>query len=273
VLRATGVDVLGLDLDNAGRGVEPGPVTFISYEDADSIIVSRLKHILHHHYARIERASGTPAARCVLRAIRQALPPHPPHRPAGCALVVRKRTRPARCATPRRVNALEAALRSHAASEHLTIIDPLRLAFRGSQNDDDGADLAVMVLNDSPRGCGLGAAGLLAHDEGDGREGGSNRVALAYATAGSGLYSQHARSNFPHGPPGAGRADAARASRRADAGGSRAAAGDGTHPCAAEPTTPRAGRFNSRCVVGVLIRLDRPSRRPGWTCSRPRGRR
>jgi hypothetical protein len=200
VWRATGVDVLGLDRDDA-RAVTPGPVTFITYEDADSIIVSRLKHILHHHYARIEQAAGTHAADAFYeRFAKHFRRIHLTGQP-GAPLVVRSERGQPEVNTGQ-INVLDAALRAHAASEHLIVIDPLRLAFRGSQNDDDGADLAVMVLNDLATRLKDSALLACSHTtKAMAAESGTNRVALAYATAGSGLYSQHARSNFHMGRP------------------------------------------------------------------------
>jgi len=87
-----------------------------------------------------------------------------------------------------------------AAAEHLIVLDPLRLAFSGSQNDDNGADLVVMVLNDLSTRLRDSALLLLSHvTKAMAADQGNNRVALAYGTSGSGVYSQHARSNMHMG--------------------------------------------------------------------------
>lgn len=93
------------------------------------------------------------------------------------------------------------ALRAFAPEGRLlTGLDPLRLSISGSQNDDDGADVVVHTLN--RLAAAILDSGLIAcsHTTKSGAQqeagAGNNYANAAYATSGSALYSQHARSNF-----------------------------------------------------------------------------
>lgn len=200
IWRATGVDVLGLD--PAGKlDVVPGPVTFITYEDADSIIVGRFKLVVQAAHARILKEGGADAAAGFLRRLAKHFRRiHYTGQP-GAQLIVRDHYGQP-CRNEAQIGELVAQLRAFAASEHLVILDPLRLAFTGKQNDDDGADLGVMTLNEIAGRMADSGVLVLSHttklmavEQSD------DRVAMAYGTAGSGLYSQHARSNFHMGRP------------------------------------------------------------------------
>jgi hypothetical protein len=95
------------------------------------------------------------------------------------------------------IDAMLRGIAKFADRELLLGIDPLRLAFRGSQNDDDGADVTVEILNNLA--CHFPDSGLIVptHTTKAGAvEPGTDRATQAYATSGSALYSQHARSNF-----------------------------------------------------------------------------
>lgn len=200
IWRATGVDVLGLD--PLGKlDVVPGPVTFITYEDADSIIVSRFKLVVQAVHARILKESGAHAAAGFLdRLAKHFRRIHYTGQP-GAQLIVRDHYGQP-CRNEAQITELVTQLRTFAASEHLVILDPLRLAFTGKQNDDDGADLGVMTLNEIAGRMADSGVLVLSHTTKHmAVEQSDDRVAMAYGTAGSGLYSQHARSNFHMGRP------------------------------------------------------------------------
>jgi hypothetical protein len=92
------------------------------------------------------------------------------------------------------------AIRPFASREVLIGLDPLRLAIVGSQNDDDGADVVVHTLNHVASAlpdCALVVPSHTTKSSAMQRNRpGAGRADASYATAGSALYSQHARSNF-----------------------------------------------------------------------------
>jgi len=199
IWRATGFDILDLDPDGR-HGVTPGPAVFITYEDSDRIIRARFLRIVQWAHERI-LSHGTRAAQTFLDLLarhfrRITLTGQP-----GAQLIVRDLH-----GEPRRNDAqlalLTETIDKFADREVLVMIDPLRLAFTGSQNDDYGADLGVHTLN--ALACEWPDSGVVAltHETKAGAiEQSDDRMALAYGTSGSALWSQHARSNFHAGRP------------------------------------------------------------------------
>jgi hypothetical protein len=193
IFRATGYDFL--NLDKSGIKSNIGPAVLIFYEDTDKRVLAKFHRILQHCYAQIEAAHGNRSARSFLelatKNIRRICY-------TGCfrqTLV----TRVGGIVVPNEsmIAELLAKVREFTASDLLIAIDPLRLAIVGSQNDDDGADVVVHTLNRIS--VELPDSGLLvcSHTTKSGaQEPAEGYTGKAYATSGSALYSQHARSNF-----------------------------------------------------------------------------
>ena len=146
IWRCTGFDIL--DMNQTGRmHAEPGPPTFITYEDADDIIVGRFKRIVQAAHKRILEVHGAVEGARFLRLVAKHF--------RRLTLTCRRgrathRPRPLRPAAAQRVDDRGDPDRAEGLrwARTLVVIDPLRLAFHGSQNDDAGADLGVLTLND-----------------------------------------------------------------------------------------------------------------------------
>jgi len=199
IWRATGEDVLGLNFGELLRRAEAGPVSYITYEDPASIIRRRLMIVVQAMHRQLDHEHGrVRAAEFIANLVKHLRIVHLTGQP-GAQLVVRSQYGQPEV-NRAQIEALVATLKAHAAAEHLIVLDPLRLAFSGSQNDDNGADLVVMVLNDLSTRLRDSALLLLSHvTKAMAADQGNNRVALAYGTSGSGVYSQHARSNMHMG--------------------------------------------------------------------------
>lgn len=192
VQRATGVDLLDL----TRLPTEPGPVVLLCYEDADWRLVNRLKRILQHGYREVQRTRGEDKAKKFLQLAGANLRRVPLTGRAGMTLV---------CRTPGGgvvrndglVKELLDGIRGFASSEVMVCLDPLRLAVVGSQNDDDGAETVVQTLNHIALEIPGSGVVLCSHTtKAQAKDSGTGYVDASYATAGSGLYSQHARSNL-----------------------------------------------------------------------------
>jgi hypothetical protein len=194
--RATGWDVLGLD--EVGYGCDPGPAVLLTYEDTDARILAKLQRVIQHgHRIITERWGAQDAAKFVAAAAanirRITLAGH-----AEASLVCRLDG----TISPNKamLDTLTERIRAYAPDGALISIDPLRLAICGSQNDDDGADVVVHTLNYlATRIPGSGVV-VCSHatkaDAKDPLSGLGGYANAAYATSGSALYSQHARSNY-----------------------------------------------------------------------------
>jgi RecA-family ATPase len=193
VWKATGWDILGLD--ERGNGIDIGKAVLITYEDTDKRIFAKLQRVIQHVRQNIlERSTKEDADRFVARAaanIRRVI----------CSGRIDR-------GLVRRIDgmivpnefflqALTEKVRAYAPEGALIGIDPLRLAITGSQNDDDGADIVVHTLNRLATAIPSSAVIACSHStKASAKEPGKTFADAAYATSGSALYSQHARSNF-----------------------------------------------------------------------------
>lgn len=192
--RATGFDLL--ELDPEGPGCDIGPALMIVYEDSDRRFKARTQRIVQHAHAGITAMHGIRSASEFLDRIEKNFRRVVLTGKAGATLVCRGLSG---VIVPNQqvIDELLTAARSFTSSNLLIGIDPLRLAITGSQNDDDGADIVVHVLNNLAMS--LPDSGILvaSHTTKSGaKESGEGYAAAAYSTSGSALYSQHAHSNF-----------------------------------------------------------------------------
>jgi hypothetical protein len=195
--KASGVDLLGLD-DKESAGVEPGPALLLSYEDHDARLFRKLQRVIQDGHRNIQARHGRRDAERFLATVsanmrRITLTGQP-----GRGIVVRAGD----MIVPNLplLEELSKELRTFAPQGALIGLDPLRLAIVGSQNDDDGADIAVHTLNHMAADIPGSAVIVASHTtKALAADGVSDYVGAAYATSGSALYSQHARSNFHMG--------------------------------------------------------------------------
>lgn len=199
VWRATGYDLLNFsdDMMRVPKSDETGPCVLASYEDTDWRIFARLQRILLHGEAQIKEVHGSKAAEeFLLRAI-QNIQRIPLTGMLGKTLVFRENG----YIVPNLafLDEFRVAVRAFTTGGVMIGLDPLRLALAGSQNDDDGADVAVQILNQlSVINPNSGIAVVSHSNKSDSKDGGTKGdfADAAYGTSGSALYSQHARSNF-----------------------------------------------------------------------------
>ncbi len=196
VWKATGWDVLGLD---QGHGCEIGKSVLVTYEDTDARIVAKFQRVIQHGYKVILRQYGkSDAEQFVERAatnLRRVILAGKTGTGIICRIqnnfVVRNDFF---------LTQFFHELKDFAPDGALIGIDPLRLAIVGSQNDDDGGEVAVSALNYMATRIPNSAIVVASHTTKNGaQEGVEGYAGAAYATAGSALYSQHARSNFHMG--------------------------------------------------------------------------
>jgi hypothetical protein len=193
VWKATGFDLLGLD--PTGAGTDIGHAVLVFYEDADFRVEGRLHRILQDGHAMIGRQFGARAAQEFLECAVKHLHRIPLTGCAGNTLVCRLDGSVYPNETY--LKDLLCSIRAVARSDVMIGIDPLRLAIVGSQNDDDGADVVVHTLNRLAAALPRSGVVICSHTTKSGAvEPGTGYAAAAYATSGSALYSQHARSNF-----------------------------------------------------------------------------
>jgi AAA domain len=193
VWRATGFDLL--DMDPGGSGIDIGPATLIVYEDTAKRVTHKYYRVLQQGYAEIERIHGTRHAEDFLhRAVKNVR--------LICLTGTFRKTLVIRVAgevmpNEAMISELTTKVGAFASSDLLLGLDPMRLAIVGSQNDDDGADVAVQTFNRVSVIWPDSALVLTSHTTKSGaQESADGYSGKAYSTSGSALYSQHARSNF-----------------------------------------------------------------------------
>ncbi|HUN27401.1 MAG TPA: DnaB-like helicase N-terminal domain-containing protein [Steroidobacteraceae bacterium] len=196
VWKASGWDLLGLD--EGGGGVETGRCILLTYEDHDRRVFRRLQRVIQRGHQRITERYGARAGAEFIERVSENLRRITLTGQAGRGIVVRARD--AIVPNEALIERLLAELRAFAPGGALIGLDPLRLAIVGSQNDDDGADVAVHALNRIAAALPGSALIVASHtNKSLAAEGVSDYIGAAYATSGSALYSQHARSNFHMG--------------------------------------------------------------------------
>lgn len=189
--RASGYDLLDLQAH-----IEVGPCVVVSYEDSDARIRRRLLTCIQWGHREVERVHGKRASTQFLDLVVKNVRRLTLTGQRGGALVCRDMNGNA-APNLAQIDAVLTSVRQFADREVLLGIDPLRLAFRGAQNDDDGADVTVETLNNLACQFPDSALVVPTHTTKAGAvEPGTDRATQAYATSGSALYSQHARSNF-----------------------------------------------------------------------------
>ena len=192
--RATGQDVLGF-----GRLAEAdtGPCVIAFYEDAEWRIHVKFQLIVQRTHEAITKRDGAGAAGKFADRVKRNVRLVPLTGLANGTIVHRTA---AGLIVPNYafIDGLVTSVKRYTSDPVLLGIDPLRLAIAGSQNDDDGADVVVRALNSfSNLLPGSGTAVNSHTTKVVAREGaGSGYADAAYATSGSALYSQHARSNL-----------------------------------------------------------------------------
>jgi hypothetical protein len=191
--KATGWDILGLD--EHGNGCDMGRCVLATYEDTDARVFAKLQRVIQAGHRQIGQQYGKRDADQFVDRAAANIRCLPLMGQSDRGIVRRS----AGIIVPN-VEFIDRFLEKTAAfapDGALIGLDPLRLAISGSQSDDDGADIAVHALNDiatrNPH-CALVAC---SHSTKAGaQEPGAGYAAAAYATSGSALFSQHARSNF-----------------------------------------------------------------------------
>lgn len=194
--RASGINFMDPGAMEFGMTEDVGPVVLISYEDSDAHILRRFQTLTQFQRARVEAMHGPGvAARYVERLVcnlrRVTLTGR-----AGAGLVARSER--GVVWNTGLLDELLKQVRAFASDGVLIGLDPLRLAIVGSQNDDEGAEVVVSVLNHLATAIPNSALVIPSHTTKAQARGETNGgwADAAYATSGSALYSQHARSNF-----------------------------------------------------------------------------
>jgi hypothetical protein len=191
IWRATGVDLLGFSRER----VDPGPVVYVFYEDPYRRIKARFNRILQDAYQLMEKDDRKKGARFLLLASANI---HLVPMTGMSKRTLVRRDRGDIVPNDDVIEEILAGVRRFATCGVLIGLDPLRLAIVGSQNDDDGADVVVHTLNyfaGELDGSGLIVASHTTKVQARAPSG-DGYAEAAYATSGSALYSQHARSNF-----------------------------------------------------------------------------
>ena len=142
--KATGWDILGLD--EHGAGIDVGKFVLATYEDTVGRMKAKWQRVIQHGHQHIaERWGKQDADMFAARAAANfLLVPCSGKLDSGIVrridggLIVRNNDF---------LLPLVDAVRDFAPEGALIGLDPLRLAIAGSQNDDDGADIAVHTLN------------------------------------------------------------------------------------------------------------------------------
>lgn len=195
IWRATGFDIL--DLDPEGGGLDPSPCVLLSYEDSDRRILRRFQILVQHFHAQILHTHGARVAQQFIALLERNLRRVTLTGEPGAGIVTRFDG--VVVANHLLIEHLLAEVGAFAPRDVLIGLDPLRLAIVGSQNDDDGADTVVHVLNRIANHFPDSGVVLATHttkSTATNRDGTDSMEAASYATSGSALYSQHARSNL-----------------------------------------------------------------------------
>jgi hypothetical protein len=194
VWKATGWDILGLD--EHGNGIDIGKAILVTYEDTDARIFKKLQRVIQHgHQTIAERFSRKDADEFVGRAAANL-------RRLPCSGKLNRRLvyRGPDGMILRNdafVGHLLDEIHNLAPNGALIGLDPLRLSISVPQNDDEGAEVVVHTLNYLASAIPGSALVVPSHTTKAGaQEPGEGYAAGAYATSGSAVYSQHARSNF-----------------------------------------------------------------------------
>ena len=176
--RASGFDLLNLEAH-----IEVGPCVLISYEDSDHRIRRRLLTCIQWGYAEVKRSHGERVAQQFLAMIVKNVRRWTLTGQRGGALVCRDIHGNA-APNMGQIDAMLTSIKHFADREVLIGIDPLRLAFRGAQNDDDGADVTVETLNNLACHFPDSALVVPTHTTKAGAvEPGTDRATQAYATS------------------------------------------------------------------------------------------
>ncbi len=194
IWKATGFDLL--DLDPNGSGVELGKSVFLTYEDTLKRVKKKFQTIMQHSERRVLQQHGQREADRFVELAAAHFAILPLAGGIGYGIVRRFDTG---IILPNHefLEAFYMQLRQFSPEGATVGLDPLRLSIVGSQNDDDGADVVVHTLNQMATA--VAGSGIIAasHTTKSGaKEQTAGYAAAAYATSGSALYSQHARSNF-----------------------------------------------------------------------------
>ena len=192
--RATGVDLL--NLDPVGSGCDVGPVLLTFYEDSDRRMTSRVRRIVQAAHEDIRQQHGAKFASTFLNNVERNLLRAPLTGQAGATIVYRTE-RGLVLPNSGMIQSLIGAARGISQSDLMIAIDPLRLAITGSQNDDDIGAVVVHALNLIANSLPRSGLVVVSHTtKSEAKDPAEGYAGAAYATAGSALYSQHARSNF-----------------------------------------------------------------------------
>lgn len=192
--RATGYDLLNLDPTEAGCDI--GPVMLMVYEDSSRRFWNRIRRIVQHSQAELRRGFGERDGTLFVERAAKNLRVVPMTGKVGATLVCRG---PNGLVLPNEelIQQIEVEAKKLTKKGLLIAIDPLRLAIVGSQSDDDGADIVVHTLNRIAMLLPNSGVIVASHTSKSGaREQADDYTGASYATSGSALYSQHARSNF-----------------------------------------------------------------------------
>ena len=192
--KATGFDLLNLDPTKADCDI--GPTLLIFYEDAQRRVMNRRRRIVQHGYNVIRQVHGAKTATQFVESAAKNLGTIALTGRAGSAIVYRSLNGQI-LPNDKLIEEVIGAARTMASSGVMIAIDPLRLAIVGSQNNDDGADVVVHTLNRMAMMQPDSGLIVSAHTtKADAKDPTIGYAGAAYATSGSALYSQHARSNF-----------------------------------------------------------------------------
>jgi hypothetical protein len=196
IWRATGHNLLAMpEIDDPAHGTPSGPCVLLTYEDTDWRIFERVKRLAQHGYQVTRQRHGVSSADKFLEGITKNVRRIPLSGKFGKTLICRPKGEVVE--NMAFVEELLAAVKTFASEGVLIGLDPLRLALVGSQNDDDGADVAVNVLNYIAAALPDSGLVVCSHTTKSGaKEPGTGYADASYSTSGSALYSQHARSNF-----------------------------------------------------------------------------
>lgn len=195
VWKATGWDVLGLD-ERENNGIDIGKAVLVTYEDTDARLLKKLQRVIQHGHQVIAGRYGWKDADLFAARAAQNLRRLPCSGRLDRRLVYRG---PDGMFIRNEVFVAQLLeqVEDFAPDGALIGLDPLRLSIGVPQNDDEGADVVVHTLNHLAGAIKGSALIACSHTTKAGaQESAETYAAGAYATSGSAVYSQHARSNF-----------------------------------------------------------------------------